>query len=87
MQLSRQNVETLKDFAQHSGFKLFYAVCMKPEIDRWRTRLLTEVNLSEPERKGYVLALRAIKEGIELAYTNSGLNVPLWVQEEFGVNE
>ena len=69
------------------GWVLMFKLGFKPEIARIRQLLLYNINLSDAERKGMVLALTKLKEVFYKAYENTNVKIPQWLKQEFDVEE
>lgn len=78
----RINRELLLDAIGSQGWRYAFVTIYAPILRRWRMSLLNNPDLSEGQRKGYVYALAAFREGIYTAYKNASLEIPSWLMRE-----
>jgi hypothetical protein len=78
----REVMEAQTEFLRSDGFQRFFKQGFGVEIQRIKTELLTNEQLDEHTRRGYIIALRTIRQGIVNSYDEHRIPVPNWVESE-----
>lgn len=67
----------------HSGsLGFFFTQALKPKLDEMKNSLLTNRELSDGDRRGYITARETILTGFSDIYEKYGIHLPKWLEQE-----
>jgi hypothetical protein len=79
----RELSEGVNTILESPGLKHAIIQGFSPALNEWKESLLYNVDMEESRRKGYVIALRKVKEVLTDLWGNAGKTPPNWLEELF----
>jgi len=75
--------EKIADLLKSDDMSVLFLLVIAPAIKEWKQSLLTDPELSDAMRKGYIYAMNSMKEAFLDTYRRHKITVPEWVEKEF----
>lgn len=80
---SRVVTETVNSTIGSVAFKYLFKEAFSPLIFRWKVQLTQDLDLSDIERRGLLIAYNKLYEGFLEMYENCHIDPPEWFYKEF----
>lgn len=74
--------EDRNELLHSKGLQQLFLSGFKPKLDELKSELLTNRELSEGDRRGYITARNLILEGFSDLFTKADIHLPNWLELE-----